>query len=130
MTQALGSTFQRWPKQFVGFRTNLTIVVDGMMNAQTQKLYAVTLTNLPSNNVRVVALSRPERDIHAALRCFSSFEVDQVSTETDIGIYIDWRLNHDHQLCNIKPQLKEHIKERLPTKLWGNVIIRRSCRLS
>jgi hypothetical protein len=108
----------QWLSQFF---TNIVIVVDGIDECLDPKALCdalITLT-LTLKNTRVLAISRPERDISTAFSSYPSLEMNESLNQTDIGVHIEWRVNHDHYLRRIKDDLKEHIKQRLLANCQG-----------
>ena len=95
------------------FFANIVIVVDGVDECSDPRALCGALITLAVKNIRVLAISRPERDISTAFSSYPSLEMDEAVNRTDIVVYIEWRMNHDHYLRRIKDDLKEHIKQRL-----------------
>jgi hypothetical protein len=63
-----------------------------------------------------MAISRREREIEISLTSTQEvrgLEIQDKSVETDIGVYIDWRLSRDEGLKTIKKNLKQDIKAKL-----------------
>jgi hypothetical protein len=101
------------------FFANIVIVVDGIDECLDPTALCGALITLAVKNIRVLAISRPERDISTAFSSYPSLEMDESLNQTDIGVHIEWRVNHDQYLRRIKNDLKEHIKQRLLANCRG-----------
>lgn len=78
-----------------------------------------------------MAVSRREREIEISFTSKQEarvLEIQDTSVETDIGVYIDWRLNHDGDLKNIKKNLKQDIKAKLVKTSDGMYCLQTSVR--
>lgn len=106
----------RWLSRFF---VHVTIVADGIDECDDPERLCDTLKTLTSGNIRVLAISRPERDIHTALSGLSNFEMNDSLNQADIVTYIHCRLERDVSLRCIRPDLKVHIKERLFKECGG-----------
>lgn len=89
------------------------IVVDALDECSRITEVCSMLLKLEVSSLKVLAISRPESEIKAVFTDVSQLSMDELAIRADIGIYIDWRLEHDVRLRKIKPDLKRHIKERL-----------------
>lgn len=102
---------------FSKFFSKIFIVVDGLDECSTPTdVCSVLLKCLRANNINVLATSRPERDIATLFRSkqeVRELEIQDKSVESDIGVYIDWRLSRDDNLKSIKKQLKQDIRAKL-----------------
>jgi hypothetical protein len=102
------------------FFAKIVIIVDGIDECLDPRALCSALITLVVKNMRVLAISRPERDISTAFSSYPTLEMDEAVNYRDIVVYVrEWRMNHDLYLRRIKNDLKEHIKQRLLDNCGG-----------
>jgi len=93
------------------------IIVDGLDECLSSvDVVSALFRCLRQSSVNVMAISRREREIEISLTSTQEvrgLEIQDKSVETDIGVYIDWRLSRDEGLKTIKKNLKQDIKAKL-----------------
>lgn len=100
------------------FYREVSIIIDGIDECLRPTELCTILSELAAaTNIKVLTISRAESDIAVAFSDVPQLIMDEPAIQADIGIYIDWRLNHDGRLRQVNSDLKKHIKERL---LIGN----------
>ena len=69
--------------------------------------------------MKVLVSSQPVADIAVSLSDKAKLEIEQRFVNSDIAIYIDWRLENDRTLKGMKPCLKREVAEKLLVQSSG-----------
>jgi hypothetical protein len=111
----------RWLSKFF---KRIYIVLDGLDECPQPIDVCAVLSELAVMNIKVLVLSQPGGDIAVSMKDKQKLEIEKRFVEADIAVYIDWRLQHDHNLGRMKPQLKREVKEKLLVKSSGMYVKR------
>jgi hypothetical protein len=95
------------------------IIVDGIDECVSCTDLYNSLLTLADANIKVLVISRPERNIEEAFSRHERLEFTENFSHADISTHIDWSFEQDKRLKMIKPELQNEIKLQLLKKSDG-----------
>lgn len=102
----------------LSFKSEVYIVIDGIDECPDRPNLCKTILQIASDKVRVLAISRNERDISIAFQYQMHIPFTEEQSRQDIAIHIDSWLKEDRNLKN-KEILKKEIRDKLLSKSDG-----------
>ena len=98
---------------------NVYIVVDGIDECPKREALCDSLRHLATSNIKVLAISRFERDIAKAFSEHPHLEISEEVSAKDIEIHLRWSFQSDPKLKLIGAKLRTEIKSQLLSKSDG-----------
>jgi hypothetical protein len=97
------------------------VVIDGLDEIvdRRQLLSVLKRLSAQSQKLRLLLVSRPEKDIERSFAGKNRLDIYEDCVEADIAAYIHWKMDYDEKLSPIKPSLKQEIKFQLLSQSGG-----------
>jgi hypothetical protein len=92
------------------------IIVDGLDECLTPADISSTLLGLATTHINVLVSSRSEKVIADEMEGKHQLRLEDRAVQTDIAMYIDWRMCTDRGFRRAKDPMKEYIKDKLLEK--------------
>lgn len=97
---------------------NVVVVVDGVDECPDRPDICQLLVQL-ATKMKVLVVSRREKDIMDAFANEGALEMTEELTSTDIATHVGWMLEHDPKLKGLRESMKMTIKTHLVTNGKG-----------